>query len=336
MRSGEIDEIGERTRWRFELGGGKYTFEVRENWAKIAGRDRARRFRGGRGRQPRQRLCLQPRRPPGRGVRQADGNLLRTWGEGVFTRPHGVHVAPDDTIWLTDDGDHTVRHCTLDGKVLMTLGVPGKPTPLYERRAVSPLHPHRALAAGRPPLHLRRLRQRPHPQIHAGRQALMSWGEPGTDPGQFNMPHNICCDPDGWVYVADRENHRVQVFDGNGKWETQWNNLHRPNGMCLAHGADPAVLYRRGRPAGRDQPRLAQYRPARQHPHAEGQGLGAARQDACRASRPGSSPRRTASPSTATATSMSANCPGRSWARFSKDPPPKRIRVLHKLEKVAA
>jgi DNA-binding beta-propeller fold protein YncE len=43
-----------------------------------------------------------------------DGNLLRTWGEGVFTRPHGVHVAPDDTIWLTDDGDHTVRHCTLD------------------------------------------------------------------------------------------------------------------------------------------------------------------------------------------------------------------------------
>jgi hypothetical protein len=33
---------------------------------------------------------------------------------------------------------------------------------------------------------------------------LMSWGEPGTDPGQFNVPHNICCDPDGWVDVADR------------------------------------------------------------------------------------------------------------------------------------
>src|SRR5215469_15560153 len=65
---------------------------------------------------------------------------------------------------------------------------------------------------------------------------LKSWGEPGTDPGQFNIPHNICCDPEGWIYVADRENHRVQVFDANGKWETQWNYLHRPNGMCLGRG----------------------------------------------------------------------------------------------------
>src|SRR4029077_8906822 len=42
-----------------------------------------------------------------------------------------------------------------------------------------------------------------------------------------NIAHNITCDADGWVYVADRENHRVQVFDGDGKYETQWNNLHR-------------------------------------------------------------------------------------------------------------
>jgi hypothetical protein len=55
----------------------------------------------------------------------------------------------------------------------------------------------------------------------------MSWGEPGSDPGQFNIPHNIWCDTDGWVYVADRENMRVQVFDGNGKYEAQWNNMHR-------------------------------------------------------------------------------------------------------------
>jgi DNA-binding beta-propeller fold protein YncE len=65
---------------------------------------------------------------------------------------------------------------------------------------------------------------------------LRSWGEPGTDPGQFNIPHNICCDADGWVYVADRENHRVQVFDGNGKYETQWNNMHRPSGLHLERG----------------------------------------------------------------------------------------------------
>src|SRR5271168_3996907 len=61
---------------------------------------------------------------------------------------------------------------------------------------------------------------------------LKSWGEPGSDPGQFNIVHNISTDADGWVYVADRENHRVQVFDGNGKYEAQWNNLHRPCALC--------------------------------------------------------------------------------------------------------
>ena len=68
---------------------------------------------------------------------------------------------------------------------------------------------------------------------------LFSWGEPGTDPGQFNIVHNICTDADGWVYVADRENHRVQVFDGNGKYEAQWNNLHRPCGLYMPHGRHP-------------------------------------------------------------------------------------------------
>jgi hypothetical protein len=41
-----------------------------------------------------------------------DGNFPRSWGEGVFRRAHGVHMATDDTIWLTDDGDHAVRHCS--------------------------------------------------------------------------------------------------------------------------------------------------------------------------------------------------------------------------------
>ena len=67
----------------------------------------------------------------------------------------------------------------------------------------------------------------------------MSWGEPGTGEAEFNIVHNICTDADGWVYVADRENHRVQVFDGNGKYETQWNNLHRPCGLFMPPGKCP-------------------------------------------------------------------------------------------------
>ena len=52
-------------------------------------------------------------------------------------------------------------------------------------------------------------------------------------PASSTSPTTSVCDADGWVYVADRENHRVQVFDGNGKYETQWNNLHRPCGLSL-------------------------------------------------------------------------------------------------------
>mgnify|MGYP003650496883 FL=1 len=58
-----------------------------------------------------------------------DGNFLRSWGEGVFNRAHGVHIASDDTLYCTDDGDHTVRKCTSEGEVLMTIGIPGKPAP---------------------------------------------------------------------------------------------------------------------------------------------------------------------------------------------------------------
>ena len=71
---------------------------------------------------------------------------------------------------------------------------------------------------------------------------LFSWGEPGTDPGCFNLPHNIVTDAEGLVYVADRENHRVQIFDGGGRYLSQWNNLHRPCGLFAAR-RNGAVFY---------------------------------------------------------------------------------------------
>ena len=119
-----------------------------------------------------------------------EGNFLRSWGEGVFPRAHGLQMGPDDTVWLTDDGDSSVRQCTLEGKVLLTLGVPGRPAPYMS-------------------------------------------GEP------FHRCTHTALSPQGEVYVADRENHRVQVFDPNGRYETQWNNLHRPCGLFMPPGRCP-------------------------------------------------------------------------------------------------
>src|SRR3984957_15465639 len=172
-----------------------------------------------------------------------NGNFLRSWGEGQYPRAHGVHMGPDDSISLTDDGGHFMRKCSLDGKVLLEIGVPGKPA-LY--MSGEPFHrcTHTALSPKGDYLYISDGygNSRVHKYTPDGKR-VTSWGEPGTDPGQFNIAHNICCDPDGWVYVADRENHRVQVFDGNGKYEAQWNNMHRPSGLYMETGSRTPRFY---------------------------------------------------------------------------------------------
>ena len=322
------------------LGDGAYSFEVHEDWAKIPdgivlgdcaavgvdSRDNVYAFN--RGDHP-------------VAVFDKDGNLLRTWGEGLFPRPHGVHVAPDDTIWLTDDADHTVRHCTLDGKVLLTLGVPGKPSPYMSGE---PFHrcTHTCLSPQGDFLYISD--GYGNARIHKytpGGKLLSSWGEPGTDPGQFNIPHNICCDSDGWLYVADRENHRVQIFDGDGKWETQWNYLHRPNGMCLGHGgvhgqSGPLCYIGEGGPSGeinREWPNIG----PRVSIHTTKNHEVMARLGKT----PGgmfaggfTSPHGIAVDSTGSI--YVGELSGRSWSRFAKGAAPAKRRVIHKLVKVAA
>ncbi len=174
-------------------------------------------------------------------VLDREGRFLDSWGHGVFRNPHGLHIGPDDALYCTDDGDHTVRKCTMDGRVLMTLGTPGTPAPRMSGRpfcrcchtALSPEGDiYVADGYGNARVHVYAPDGRP----------LFAWGEPGTQPGQFNLPHNICCDDDGWIYVADRENHRIQVFDRRGRYETQINNLHRPSALALVGRTCPICL----------------------------------------------------------------------------------------------
>ena len=191
-----------------------------------------------------------------------DGNFLRSWGEGVFPRAHGVFMAPDDTIWLTDDGDHTVRQCTLEGKVLLTLGIPGKPAPYMSGE---PFHrcTHTAMSPqGDIYVSDGYGNSRVHKFSPNGR-LLLSWGAPGTDPGEFNIAHNITCDADGWVYVADRENHRVQVFDGNGKLRDAVEQSASAVRAVHAARQVPDLLHRRAWRGAAGQPQRAESRAAR-------------------------------------------------------------------------
>src|ERR1700674_2978291 len=222
------------------LGSGEHRYRVVENWAKLPegwdltdvasvavdSKDRVYVFN--RGEHP---MIVFDR----------EGNFVRSWGEGVFRRAHGVHLGPDETLYCTDDGDHTVRKCTLEGKVLLEIGIPAKPAAYmsgepFNRCTHTALSPRGDIYVSDGYGNARVHKYSPDGKL------LLSWGEPGTDAGQFNLVHNICCDADGWVYVADRENHRVQVFDGRGRFETQWNNLHRPCGLC-AQGDRQPIFY---------------------------------------------------------------------------------------------
>jgi hypothetical protein len=169
------------------------------------------------------------------------GSVIRTWGEGVFTRPHGVHIGHDGYVYCTDDGDHTVRKFTAAGVALLEIGIPGRASEAMSGRPFNRCT-HTALSPkgdiyvsdgyGNAHIH----------QYSADGRHLRTWGSAGFEPGQFNLPHNICCDENGWVYVADRENNRVQIFDGHGRFEAQWAGLQRPCAMCMERGR-PGNLY---------------------------------------------------------------------------------------------
>jgi DNA-binding beta-propeller fold protein YncE len=171
-----------------------------------------------------------------------DGKFLRSWGEDIgFVHAHGAAIGPDDLLYLTDDFGQTVRKCAPDGKVLMMIGTPKVAAPPFSGKPFNRCT-HTALSPAADIYVSDGYRNAAVHKYSPDGKLLLSWGEPGTGPGQFNLVHNIACDDDGWVYVADRENHRVQVFDGNGKYETQWNNLARPCGLFVTRGKNPIAV----------------------------------------------------------------------------------------------
>ena len=163
------------------------------------------------------------------------GNFIRTFGQGIFSeRTHGILCGPDDAVYCTDDGIHTVTKFSPEGELLMTIGTPNQPSPRWSGRpfcrptqaAVSHRTGHIYISDGY-------ANARVHKYDPNGTY-LMSWGEPGIDAGQFMIPHNIGIGKDERIYVADREAHRVQVFDTDGKFLAMWNNVHRPCGLTVA------------------------------------------------------------------------------------------------------
>ncbi len=165
-------------------------------------------------------------------VLDTDGNVLKSWGEGQFGSAHHLFVAPDDSLFTTDVGNHTVRKWSTDGELLMTLGTPDQPA---ERLSGEPFNrPTDVAMAADGSLYITDGygNARVHHFTGDG-QLIKSWGEPGSGPGQFVIPHSVCLDAEGLVYVADRENSRVQVFTPDGEYIREWKGVHRPDHVWL-------------------------------------------------------------------------------------------------------
>jgi DNA-binding beta-propeller fold protein YncE len=150
------------------------------------------------------------------------GQYLRSWGKGLFGNPHGMRTDPDGAIWVTDNGDHQVFKFDREGKLLLTLGtkgVTGEDASHFDRptdiafASTGDVYISDGYGNARVV------------KFSKDGKFIQAWGKHGTGPGEFNTVHSVGVDSQGTVYVSDRENNRIQIFDANGKYLREWNNL---------------------------------------------------------------------------------------------------------------
>jgi len=178
----------------------------------------------------------------------ASGRLIKSFGAGLFAYPHGFTVDNEGNLWATDVDDQQsnfgqeVLKLSADGKVLMTLGKKGvagtgadgfdRPTSVAVARDGSIF-----VADGHAPNKFGAARI---VKFSKDGRYVKEWGRKGSAPGEFDEPHDLFVGGSrGWVYVADRRNNRIQVFDQNGGFIAAWKQFGQPSSVFV--GNDDAI-----------------------------------------------------------------------------------------------
>lgn len=181
-----------------------------------------------------------------------DGEFVRGWGEGLFVRPHGISIGADDTLYLVDDLGHSVRQFTSGGELLRTIGPAGEPSDTgvdgFDYRTIRaeagpPFNKPTNLIVG-PGGDLFITDGYGNARVHrfsSDGELLSSFGAPGSERGQFNVPHGIGTDGER-LFVADRENSRVQIFSSDGRLLDVWEDVARPAQVHVASNGNVYVF----------------------------------------------------------------------------------------------
>ena len=175
------------------------------------------------------------------------GKLVRSFGAGMFNRPHGIHVDFEGNVWVTDDEGpdgqdprrngkgHQVFKFSPEGRLLMTLGkagVAGEGPDEFNRPSTVLVAPNGDVFVGDGHGGDSNARV---VKFSADGQFITAWGGKGTEPGKFETPHTLAMDSRGRLFVGDRGNNRIQIFDQAGNFLEEWTQFGRPSGVYIDH-----------------------------------------------------------------------------------------------------
>jgi DNA-binding beta-propeller fold protein YncE len=177
-----------------------------------------------------------------------DGTFIRGFGDGLFERAHGLRIDPEDNIWATDVAANLAYKFDPDGRLQMVLGVKGHSGEWHPFGHLRLLHePNEAVVGPSGDIFVL--------QGHGKAESLVlkfdrdgnfikSWGGKGNGPGQLNLPHSLVFDAQGLLYIADRNNARIQVFDADGNYVRESQHPGTPCGLFM--GADQHIWLAHG------------------------------------------------------------------------------------------
>ena len=168
----------------------------------------------------------------------SSGKLLTSFGADMFVFPHGITVDRSGNVWVTDgdgkDGKgHQVFKFSPKGKILLTLGkagVAGDGEGTFNRPSAVAIAANGDIfvADGHGGESNARI-----VKFSKEGKFILAWGKKGSAPGELNIPHALAFDSKGRLFVADRGNNRIQIFDQNGKFIDQWQQFSRPSGIFI-------------------------------------------------------------------------------------------------------